>query len=78
MMAVSLPASLSLSEGRKQTRKTLLDIAGADSVDFILLNLRKKPQTGECVFRSVEWQFELYFITFPFQILLGMQCAGAA
>lgn len=49
MMGVSLPASMSLSEGRKQTRQKLLDIAGADSVDFILLNLRKKPKTGEYV-----------------------------
>lgn len=47
MQGVSLPATASLSEGRKQAREKLLDVAGADSVDFIMLNLRKRPQTGE-------------------------------
>lgn len=47
MQGISLPASLSLSEGRRQAREKLLEVAGADSVDFIMLNLRKRPQTGE-------------------------------
>lgn len=47
MQGISLPASLSLSEGRRQARERLLEVAGADSVDFIMLNLRKRPQTGE-------------------------------
>ncbi|KAM8720763.1 hypothetical protein ACLKA7_006752 [Drosophila subpalustris] len=47
MLEVSLPAELSLSEGRQKSKKQLLKTVGADSVDFILLNLRKRPQTGE-------------------------------
>ncbi|XP_034490413.1 protein ABHD11 [Drosophila innubila] len=47
MLEVSLPAELSLSEGRQRSKKQLLKTVGADSVDFILLNLRKRPQTGE-------------------------------
>ncbi|XP_064547213.1 sn-1-specific diacylglycerol lipase ABHD11 isoform X2 [Drosophila montana] len=47
MKNVSLPADLSLSKGRQAAKEALLQTVGSDSVDFILLNLRKRPQTGE-------------------------------
>lgn len=47
MLGVSLPANLSLSEGRQRSKKQLVNTVGADTVDFILLNLRKRPETGE-------------------------------
>ncbi|EDW63009.1 sn-1-specific diacylglycerol lipase ABHD11 [Drosophila virilis] len=47
MKDVSLPADLSLSKGRQAAKEMLMQTVGHDSVDFILLNLRKRPQTGE-------------------------------
>ncbi|KAH8395691.1 hypothetical protein KR222_009524 [Zaprionus bogoriensis] len=47
MLSLSLPPEMSLSEGRQQTRRQLIETVGPETVDFILLNLRKRPETGE-------------------------------
>ncbi|KAH8387237.1 hypothetical protein KR093_005746, partial [Drosophila rubida] len=47
MLEVSLPSDMSLSVGRQKAKEILLKSIGRDSVDFIMLNLRKHPRTGE-------------------------------
>ncbi|KAH8287293.1 hypothetical protein KR054_005379 [Drosophila jambulina] len=46
MLDLNLSPSLTLSEGRKIARESLLEATEDGTVDFIMLNLRKDPQTG--------------------------------
>ncbi|KAH8421419.1 hypothetical protein KR009_006363 [Drosophila setifemur] len=47
MVDLSLPPTLSMSEGRKLARAKLMEATEDETVDFIMLNLRKHPETGE-------------------------------
>ncbi|XP_060663093.1 protein ABHD11 [Drosophila nasuta] len=47
MQEVVLPSNIPLSEARQRAKQHLLKTVAADSVDFIMLNLRKRPDTGE-------------------------------
>ncbi|EDV92051.1 protein ABHD11 [Drosophila grimshawi] len=47
MLDISLPANVAQSKGRQIAKEALLKTVDRDTVDFILLNLRKKPDTGE-------------------------------
>ncbi|KAH8365028.1 hypothetical protein KR200_001461 [Drosophila serrata] len=46
MLNLNLSPSLTLSEGRKIARENLLEATDDGTVDFVMLNLRKDPQTG--------------------------------
>ncbi|KAH8244942.1 hypothetical protein KR032_003077 [Drosophila birchii] len=46
MLDLNLSPSLTLSEGRKIARASLLEATEDGTVDFIMLNLRKDPQSG--------------------------------
>ncbi|XP_017029230.1 sn-1-specific diacylglycerol lipase ABHD11 [Drosophila kikkawai] len=46
MVNLNLSPSLSMSEGRKIAREKLLEATEDETVDFIMLNLRKDPETG--------------------------------
>ncbi|XP_023175930.1 protein ABHD11 [Drosophila hydei] len=47
MQDIDIPPNMSLSQGRQAAKKKLGETVDQSSVDFILLNLRKKPSTGE-------------------------------
>lgn len=47
MVDLNLSPSLSMSEGRKIARERLLEATENQTVDFIMLNLRKDPTSGE-------------------------------
>ncbi|KAH8276099.1 hypothetical protein KR044_002167 [Drosophila immigrans] len=47
MQEVSLPPHMSLSQARQQAKQHMLKTVAAESIDFILLNLRKRPDTGD-------------------------------
>ncbi|KAH8329093.1 hypothetical protein KR074_003716 [Drosophila pseudoananassae] len=46
MLSMSIPNTLSMSEGRKLAKNLLKDLDN-ETVDFIMLNLRKNAETGE-------------------------------
>ncbi|XP_070075268.1 sn-1-specific diacylglycerol lipase ABHD11 isoform X2 [Drosophila takahashii] len=46
MVSLDLSPTLSMSEGRKIAREKLLKATEDETVDFIMLNLRKDPKTG--------------------------------
>lgn len=47
MLNLTIPSTLSMSEGRKLVRDRLMDELDTGTVDFIMLNLRKNSETGE-------------------------------
>ncbi|XP_017051853.1 protein ABHD11 [Drosophila ficusphila] len=46
MVSLNLSPTLSMSEGRKIAREALLEATEDETVDFIMLNLRKDPDSG--------------------------------
>ncbi|TDG39732.1 hypothetical protein AWZ03_013847 [Drosophila navojoa] len=47
MLQIDMPPDMSLSQGRQAAKEKLGETVDRSSVDFILLNLRKRPKTGE-------------------------------
>jgi len=52
MVSLDLSPTLPMSEGRKLAKKTLLQATEDQTVDFIMLNLRKDPKSGVYVWHK--------------------------